>query len=342
MGRRNKTYSKTLHQQIYDRLTSMQAFGESKRDAAANGTMDGKIFSYATYKSYYKQAQYFARWIQCNHPECTTLKSARKYVNDYLESQVSRGLSAWTIHTQAKALSKLYGIKPTDADYFTPPERCRADIKRSRDKAEKKCRFSERNNAELVAFCRGTGCRRGVLEKLRGDDLWSRSRMTAEVASLENKTGRSEAEEKHLACLKEALQVFPDQDWYVHHRHDKNGKYRYAPIMGTEDQKSRIIARFQDRRPDEKVWQHVSKAADIHGYRSDYAVAIYRRYARNIEDIPYDRVMKGTGKRLRRDIYACRNDENGRKLDRRAMKIASKALGHSREYVIAVSYLRGL
>ena len=104
----------------------------------------------------------------------------------------------------------------------------------------------------------------------------------------------------------------------------------------------RIIERFQERQPNEKVWQHVNKSADIHGYRSDYAVAVYRRYARNIEDIPYDRVMKGQGKRLRSDVYCCRNDEAGKVLDRRAMKITSKALGHTREYVIAVSYLRGL
>lgn len=31
MGRRNKTYSKDLHQQAYDQLTGMLAFGESKK-----------------------------------------------------------------------------------------------------------------------------------------------------------------------------------------------------------------------------------------------------------------------------------------------------------------------
>ena len=38
MGRRNKAYFKDLHQQAYDRLTGMQAFGESKKEAVANGT----------------------------------------------------------------------------------------------------------------------------------------------------------------------------------------------------------------------------------------------------------------------------------------------------------------
>lgn len=44
MGRRNKAYSKDLHQQAYDRLTGMQAFGESKKEAVANGTEKEKIF----------------------------------------------------------------------------------------------------------------------------------------------------------------------------------------------------------------------------------------------------------------------------------------------------------
>ena len=44
MGRKNKAYSKDLHQQAYDRLTSMQAFGESKKEAMAAGTDKDKIF----------------------------------------------------------------------------------------------------------------------------------------------------------------------------------------------------------------------------------------------------------------------------------------------------------
>ena len=35
MGRRNKAYVKDLHQQAYDQLTGMQAFGQSKTEAMA-------------------------------------------------------------------------------------------------------------------------------------------------------------------------------------------------------------------------------------------------------------------------------------------------------------------
>ena len=52
MGRKNKSYSKDLHQQAYEKLTSMLALGESKREAVLNGTADDKIFSVNTYKTY--------------------------------------------------------------------------------------------------------------------------------------------------------------------------------------------------------------------------------------------------------------------------------------------------
>mgnify|MGYP000110950287 CR=1 FL=1 len=45
MGRKNKTYRLSLHQQVYNRLTDMQAFGESKQLAKTDGSMQGKKYS---------------------------------------------------------------------------------------------------------------------------------------------------------------------------------------------------------------------------------------------------------------------------------------------------------
>jgi len=153
MGRKNKSYSKDLHQQAYDRLTAMQAFGESKKDAMANGTAQDKIFSFNTYQTYWKHIKYFLKYIKELHPECTTLKRAKKYVNEWLHTRVDQGLSAWTIQTEAKALGKLYGIQPDDPDYFQPPKRNRAEIKRSRGDRVRDLHFSKTNNDELIKFC---------------------------------------------------------------------------------------------------------------------------------------------------------------------------------------------
>ena len=346
MGRRNKSYRKDLHQQAYERLTGMQAFGQSKKEAIADGTEKDKIFSFATYQTYWKHTKYFLKWIQEQHPECTTLKAARRHVNEWLQGRVDQvdgkgqHLSAWTIQTEAAALNKLYQIDKADPDRFQPPKRNRKDIKRSRVTTKRDEHFSETNNDGLIKFCRGTGCRRSVLERLEGRDLWSREAMEERVASLEKQNNLSKREEKHLATLKDALAVFPDQNYFVHHRKDKNGRYRFAPIIGPE--KEKIIERMRNTGATEKVWQYVSSNADIHGYRAEYATVMYRHYARKMEDIPYDKVNKGTGRRYQGDVYTCRKEESGRKLDRAAMKKCSKALGHNRISVVADNYIKDL
>ncbi len=346
MGRKNKSYYKDLHQQAYAVFNAMLSFGESKKQAVAEETDKEKIFSFNTYKTYWKHTKYFIKWIQQEHPECTTLKAAKKYVNEWLEyrsgqtDKNGKHLSAWTIQTEAAALNKLYGIDKADIDRFQPPKRNRRDIKRSRIPTERDNHFSETNNDELIRFCRGTGIRRNVLEKLEGRDLWTREQMEEETERLKQLETLSDKETAHLNTLTDALSVFPDQDYFIHHRKDKGGRYRFAPVIGADKQK--IIDRMQ-RTPDgEKVWQYVSSNADIHGYRADYATAMYRMYARKMEDIPYDKINQGTGKRYQSDVYTCRKDEKGKKLDKAAMKKCSKALGHNRIAVVADNYIRGL
>ena len=90
------------------------------------------------------------------------------------------------------------------------------------------------------------------------------------------------------------------------------------------------------------MWEHVSQNADIHSYRAEYATQMYKMYARKIDQIPYDRINKGTGKAYQSEVYNCRKDEAGKKLDRRAMELCSKALGHNRVEVVANNYIRGL
>lgn len=348
MGRRDKSYSKDLKQQIYDRLTGMLHAGEgtSKKDAIADGTDRDKIFSYNTYESYFKHCKYFANYIRENHPDCTTLKASKKYVNEWLQARVDqvdkngKRLSAWTITLEREALGKLYGIKPDDPNFFKAPQRHRADIIRSRGDAVRDRHFSTANNDEFIKFCRGTGCRRNIMEKLEGRDLITRAEIEKRIENLKSKEKLTEADIKELNNLVDAVQQFPDQDYFLHHRRDKGGRDRYAPIIGNNS--NQIVKRMRETAPHEKVWQHVPSNADIHGYRGDYATAIYKMYARPINEIPYDRVNKGTNRRYQSGVYTCRKDEAGKKLDKNAMLKASKALGHNRIEVVANNYIRGL
>ena len=190
MGRKNKRYVKTLHQQAYETLNSMQAFGESKKEAMKNGTSSAKIFSFSTYNTYWKHIKYFIRWVQEYDPACTTLKKARKYVSIWLKIRSTQTtaegnlLSAWTIQTEVAALNKLYGIKPDDPNRFQSPKRMRQNIKRSRTSVKRDLHFSLTNNDEFIKFCQGTGLRRMGIQNLHGKDLFSSKYISKELLRL--------------------------------------------------------------------------------------------------------------------------------------------------------------
>lgn len=341
MGRRDKSYSKDLHQQAYDRLTSMQAFGESKKVSIDNGTDREKIFSFNTYQTYWKHTKYFVKWVQEKYPECKTLKKAEKYVSEWLQTRVDQGLSAWTIHTEEAALNKLYQIAPDDPKRFQAPKRNREEIKRSRTTTERDRHFSVTNNDELIKFCKGTGLRRNELINLKGKDLITREQIEARISQIEAipTKERSPHDNKQLAMLKDT-RMFKDMEYFTYVRNGKGGRERVSPIIGRNVEQ--IIERIKNTPKDRKVWEYVNTNADIHGYRAEYATDIYRMHARDLKDIPYDRVNKGTGKKFQSDVYTCRKDEAGKKLDKAAMLISSKALGHNRISVVADNYIRGL
>lgn len=341
MGRnKRRKYYKTLHQQAHEKLVSMQAFGESRATDKLTGADRNKIYSHASYKTYYRAVTRFVKYVTKNHPECTTLKRAKKYVNEWLQTRVDAGLSSWTIAMEICALNKLYEILPDDPARFQAPQRRREDIKRSRTEAVRDKHFSETNNAELINFVCCTGTRRNVLERLRGDDYWPKERMESKALELCHKPELAGDERLLLKALEEALATFPDQSHFILHRRDKGGRWRLAPVCGKG--KNLVIQRMQNTAPDELVWNHVHSAADIHHYRGLYAQTVYKLYARNINDIPFDLLNKGSGHRYQSEVYCCKLDEKGRKLDRTALYQASKALGHNRIDVIPNSYLYGL
>lgn len=336
----NKKYQKDLHQQAYDRLTGLFAFGESRHDAKVNDSAENKVYSTKTYNTYWKGAKAYIKWIKQNHPEITQFRKARRYVSDYLRELENNGYSPSTVHTRAASLRKIYDIKPSDDDYFTPSmPRRREDFTRSRIDAKRDRHFSVANNQELVNFARGVMTRRFELEALRGEDLRTYGDILAQKRTLESKGQLTNSESKVLRACKDAL-LFDDISHFAFVRRGKGGKPRFAPIFG--DHEAEIVKRFEKTNPKDKVWEHVHSDADIHAYRAEGATALYRHYARKIEDIPYDKINHGTGKMYQSEVYVCRKDERGRKLDRAAMLKCSKALGHNRADVVAKHYLRGL
>ncbi|MBQ6903715.1 MAG: hypothetical protein IJQ26_04270, partial [Lachnospiraceae bacterium] len=118
----------------------------------------------------------------------------------------------------------------------------------------------------------------------------------------------------------------------------KGGRKRYAPVIGTKEEVEKVIEMMQNSQF-KKVFPKIPNGADIHGYRADYAVRLYKHVARKIEDIPFDRFHSKNKKRYQSEVYVCKKDRKGVFLDKMALKIVSKALGHNRISVVAEHYL---
>ena len=289
--------------QISQEYKSMAAYGTSKHAAKKAGEMDGKIFSFDTMRAYIRAGVAFGKWCKHEHG-CKKVISCRAYVGDYLEHRAAN-CSAYTVKLDAAALAKLFHCRTKDFEIETPA-RTRPGIRRSRQPRNMDKHFSETKNADLVTFCRCTGVRRCELSSMKGNQLFRRG-----------------------------------GSWYIHIQRGqgKGGRERDIPIVGTPEEIRRVV-QIMRAAGSGRVWPRVHAAADIHGYRAEYAARLYRIHARPLDVCRRDPFYNPSRRRWDRDsVYRCRGDENGKWFDKRAMLIVSRALGHNRISVVGEHYL---
>ena len=280
---------KSLGQQVSDALQSKLRIGESKHEHKKADDDHKYIFSWNTYRAYQKHAVYFVKWAKEKY-RCKTVDDCRQYADEWIQARIDAGLSAYTIKLEVAALCKLYG--DTAFDYIKTPPRLRKDIKRSRGRAVRDANFSEITHEDLVEFCRSTGLRRSELRALTGDKL-----------------------------------IIDDNGDYriLVNKMSKGGRQREALIVGNVE---RIVCMMKAA-GNGKVFDKIPVGADIHGYRAEYATAIYQKFARDPKEI-----------RDRHEVYCCRKDRRKTWYDRRAMLICSQNLGHNRVCVVGEHYLK--
>lgn len=214
---------------------------------------------------------------------CRTLEQCKTYINEWLMKRMQEGLSPFTIKLEASALAKLY--RCSTIDFIKTPARKREDINRSRGEKVRDIHFSESNHRELVDFCRSTGLRRSELKVLTGDKL-----------------------------------IHKDGKYYiVVNRGSKGGRYRELVVIGDIAN----VKQLMNKAGQERIFTKIPGGADIHGYRAEYATALYNKLARPIEEIPYDAIHPGIGILYQSDVYNCRSDRKGVKLDKKAMQLNS-------------------
>ena len=106
---------------------------------------------------------------------------------------------------------------------------------------------------------------------------------------------------------------------------------RYAPIVGPH--MNEIVKKINETPVGKKVWGNVSldtfKGMNEHANRAEYASTIYHEYARPIDEIPKDKVNRGSGRAYSSQIYYARKDMKGKQFDKMALGMVAVALGHS-------------
>ncbi len=147
----------------------------------------------------------------------------------------------------------------------------------------------------------------------------------AELINFCRCTGLRRAE---LSQLRGTDLIEKDGQYFLHiHTATKGGRERISPICGSKEEVQAVVEHMR-KAGSNKAWSKISSNADIHSYRADYCNKIYKLFARDINTLKTS------------EIYYCRRDLKSVKYDKKAMLIASQALGHNRINVIASNYLR--
>lgn len=168
-------------------LKKQERYGESKFEAKQKAKEEAKergeefknvqgIYSFNTMKTYEKNCKQFIKWCLEEHKQdIKHYSDCKQYIEEYLQHEIDRDLSAWTIHTKASAICSSYNIRLEELG-ITLPARLREDITRTRGYDSSKYKDIDDRYREIKDFIRATGCRRGELLALRKEDFrWSQS-----------------------------------------------------------------------------------------------------------------------------------------------------------------------
>jgi RNA polymerase sigma factor (sigma-70 family) len=157
----------SLNEQLRQEFFSRLAIGRS-RDLDKRNGLDTRrlIYSWGSYKTYFKVGKRYLAWCKRQGFRCRTLADCRPYCDLWLQENIQRGLSAYTLKLYTATLSKIYS---TSSDAFIKtPTRHRKDITRSRKPAVRDKNFNPELHQNTINFLLSTGLRRNEANSLRG------------------------------------------------------------------------------------------------------------------------------------------------------------------------------
>lgn len=291
----------SLIQEVLQRFDTLKAFGES-RHALKSAQRDklraeglpirwshstGKIHSLGTADTYKRQVLDYAAWARETfgvHRLAVLDQRAHELAAVWLRLQLDQHKSPSTVQMQRSALRMFHHDRHL-GDAVTIPKRHREEIRRSRGETPTDRRINPERWHDLIAFLHATGLRRREVTSLRvrhiEGDEWDG--MSVQVTN------------------------------------GKGGRARTVVVLhGAEPVVQRLIA---EKRPEDKVFERIPSALDVHACRRSYAQALYA--SMTSKPLP-----PATG-RLPVGSY-----------DREAVENVSWCLGHRRTDVVLRHYLR--
>lgn len=297
-----KSHQKSIIKLAIERFDGLMAIGDSRFEAKQAAREEaksrgekiwafstGRIHAHKTRVTYQEHTLRFIKWARAGEGIKTLADldaRADELASDWLQREIAAGKSAYTLKTERSALRMFFGDRALAGD-VTLPERKITDIKRSRGPAARDKHFQPANWQPLIQFEQSVGLRRDELGRI---------------------------------CV-EDVQEYRGQ-LMAHVRNGKGGRPRYAPVLPGHE--AAVLAVVQGRDPEERIFDRLPSAADIHSYRRDYAQALYFYHAPGWPTLP-----PAKQRRLKPSDY-----------NREAAMKVSEALGHSRLDVVLRDYLR--
>jgi hypothetical protein len=281
--------------------------GRSKRAFRSmdpdSGPVRGMIFSARTFHSYYNCLKPFADYVESVSPKgrMTSLAEARGYLAQYLEGEMRNAEKS----AWTRGVEKCAAVKLfrlTKAESLELPEA----PKRRRDDIR-------RSRGRVASDSHFSSERHRDLEAF------------FDATGLRRQEARSLTGEC-LAICTDLRSPFYGQACLHVVNGSKGGRERWAPIVGGEKGIAAVRRFFAGVGDGVLVFHRLCKM-DIHSRRENYAAEIVRENTRK-------RIPKA-------EAYRCRGERRGEVYDKRAVGLASAALGHSegRFDVVVTNYL---
>lgn len=309
-----------LSQSLFRELAKKTAFGRSKKEDKeatierhrALCAREGKafnltdvrlegIYSHSTFKNYLQVGGRFLEYLDQNDLKAKNItRAVERYGVEYLKSLEDREVSPYTILQAKSCLGKITG---KELDFSISKER---EVTKGRSESLRGRTFSEEQNKDLISIAKGTGGRRGDLERLEPKDFVKQGDI----------------------CIG------------VNFEGSKGGRSRYTPILPEYQKEISKIVTDRELSGKKKIFDRVNSHANIHAYRREYCQSLYKEL---LKDKGYrDRLVRvyenrGKDMSITKEEYKTRD---GRVFDRQSLAIASQALGHNRLDVIPKSYFK--